>query len=218
DFLCNYIGIEWMVGNLTWAGARGLGAPGAAWTIDGREVGRVAAARGLTYALIHSASHMVGVDKPREMLDVFTAFSNASAANLRFRSSLRTGGLPPAPPPPPQTSAGAVGKWVALGAALLLAALFLAFFLCRRRLHAWWVARSHRYDSVGSAHPPPGGDLAVHTGGRGLDDAFVLHEFTKRRSRDSLDVAGLLLDDDPASSPDDALPAVRRPWSPQQQI
>ncbi|KAJ2708733.1 Cell death protease [Coemansia spiralis] len=216
DFLCNYIGTEWTIGNLTWAGARGLGAATAAspWTIDGREVGQVTTARGLTYALINDASHMVGVDKPREMLDVFTAFSNASAANLRFRSSFRSNSPATVPSAPPLSAgSGAATKWIGLGAVVLLAMALLACFLGRRRLYAWWMARSHRYNNVGSALSPAAGGLAVNTSARSPDDAFALHEFVKRRSHDSLDIAGLLLDDDPASSPDDTRPTASHPPS-----
>ncbi|KAJ1726938.1 Cell death protease [Coemansia biformis] len=218
DFLCNYIGTEWTIGNLTWAGAKGLGAPSVPWTIDGQEVGQVVSARGLTYALIHGASHMVGVDKPREMLDVFTAFSNASAANLPFRSSFRSnGGIGlPTPPTPPVNNAANVGKWIGLGLVLLLAALFLACFLRRQQLYSWWMARAHSYDNVGSANPPTGAGLAVRIESRDLSDAFAMRDFSKRRSHDSLDIAGLLLDDDAASSPDETrhatdhqLPAVQ---------
>ncbi|KAI8321753.1 alpha/beta-hydrolase, partial [Martensiomyces pterosporus] len=76
DFLCNYIGIEWMIGNMTWAGTKGLSdaAKGVDWKINGGAVGRVESDRGLTYVRIFNASHMVGVDKPRELLDLFTAF------------------------------------------------------------------------------------------------------------------------------------------------
>ncbi|KAI9503135.1 Alpha/Beta hydrolase protein, partial [Coemansia spiralis] len=76
DYLCNYIGIEWSLGNLTWAGTQGFSAKSkrADWTIGGSVVGQIHSDRGLTYALVHDASHMVGVDKPREILDLFTAF------------------------------------------------------------------------------------------------------------------------------------------------
>ncbi|KAJ2785271.1 Cell death protease [Coemansia javaensis] len=211
DYLCNYIGTEWTIGNLTWAGSRGMGAAAAPapWTIDGDEVGRVVSARGLTYALVSNASHMVGVDKPREMLDLFTAFTNGSSSNLPFRSSLRGGNAdsPSPPPPPPAASplpagsgAGSAGKWAGLGAALLLTVLFLTCFLRRKQLLAWWAARSHSgYGPALSADGP----FAADASSRDLDDAFMMHDLAKHRSHDSLDVAGLLLDDDPASSPDD---------------
>ncbi|KAJ1959860.1 Cell death protease [Dipsacomyces acuminosporus] len=90
DFLCNYVGIEWMIGNLTWAGSKGLSSSAKSidWKINGAAAGKISSDRGLTYVRIYNASHMVGVDKPREMLDLFTEFTNSSASNLHFVSSL----------------------------------------------------------------------------------------------------------------------------------
>ncbi|KAJ2320499.1 Cell death protease [Coemansia sp. Cherry 401B] len=205
DYLCNYVGTEWTIGNLTWAGATGF-APGSQrnWTIDGDPVGVIAADRGLTYALISDASHMVGVDKPREILDLFTAFTNASAANLRFRSSFRSGAADEISMPVPARDGGAAGRWLALALLLALAVGFALCFVCRRRLFAWWVARRAGYGTIDGRRADD--DALVAVRGRrsdDLDDAFMMSEFSFKGKRRSLDVEGLLLDDSMASSPDD---------------
>ncbi|KAJ2158255.1 Cell death protease [Coemansia sp. RSA 552] len=207
DFLCNYIGTEWTIGNMTWAGSTGFpeSKQAAEWTIDGRVVGHIRSDRGLTYALIDDASHMVGVDKPREVLDLFTAFTNSSTANLRFRSSFRSGDPADLPTGPERVSHESLVKWVGVGVALFLVAMFLGCFLRRKQLFSWWMARRH-YGGIQRSDDD--GLVAGHRGHRGsdsdLDDAFMMSDFSfaKRKSVDSLDIGGLLLDDGTASSPD----------------
>ncbi|KAJ2515569.1 Cell death protease [Coemansia sp. RSA 2049] len=236
DYMCNHIGMEWSISNLTWAGSTGFTGKSkvADWTIDGSVVGTVQSERGLTYALINDASHMVGVDRPREVLDLFSAFTNASTANLPFASSFRKGqdapspisGAPPLSSPDSQeNTALVVGKWVGLCLLFVLALFFLLCFLFRKRLYSWWLR--HRGYSSGSsddARRRTDADGLVADRGRGrrtgygrmlsedeLDDAFMMSEFAfpkLPKSRPNVDVEGLLLDDDPASSPDEDMSAT----------
>ncbi|KAJ1993369.1 Cell death protease [Coemansia umbellata] len=223
DYLCNYIGIEWSLGNLTWAGTQGFSAKSkrADWTIGGSVVGQIHSDRGLTYALVHDASHMVGVDKPREILDLFTAFTNSSATNLRFTSSLRTapGENNTIAMPPPQNNQSnglGVGKWIGLSFLLVLALLFFCCFLCRRRLFNWWIKR-RGYSRDGIQRADDDG-LVASRGNRNwqefgrmldedeMDDAFMMSEFSftnPSKLRKNITVEELLLDDDAASSPDE---------------
>ncbi|KAJ2719338.1 Cell death protease, partial [Coemansia sp. Benny D115] len=220
DFLCNYVGIEWTIGNLTWAGATGFSPDisAANWTIENSVVGHVRSDRGLTYALIDDASHMVGVDKPREILDLFTAFTNASATNLKFASSFRslTDGKtsPPTAPTvevPEDTSVGS-GQWIGLGLLLAFILVFIVCFVRRRQLFAWWIARrKHQYQTAGTQQLDnnmlvPRRMQNSMDGIDGMDDAFVMSEFAFNKHQDivhPVDVEGLLLDDDIASSPDE---------------
>jgi carboxypeptidase D len=63
------------------------------WKIDGREPGYIIEERGLSYALIKGASHMVPYDKPTEMLSLFRQFidmydNNAQTSKLlKIRNS-----------------------------------------------------------------------------------------------------------------------------------
>ncbi|KAJ2387304.1 Cell death protease [Coemansia sp. RSA 2603] len=205
DYLCNYIGIEWAIGNMTWAGATGLSpdAVSAEWTVAGDKAGQVVSDRGLTYAKIYDASHMVGVDRPREILDLFTVFTNASSRNLGFTSSFRAlespAPQPTAPTPPEQTRMG-VPQWVGVGFALFLT-LFLAVCLLRRKqIFNWWIEfrrrrmGMRRLDDVAERFDR----LSVDE-----DDAFAMSEFVfGKRAGDEYD-DGLLLDESMASSPDE---------------
>ncbi|KAJ2803066.1 Cell death protease [Coemansia guatemalensis] len=214
DYLCNYIGTEWTIGNLTWAGGKGFSdkSQSAEWSINGKVVGDIVAERGLTYALIHEASHMVGVDKPREILDLFTAFTNGSAANLQFRSSFRSGSpndrinLPAPSTPATNGSSATAAKWIALVSISALLLLFAACFWRRKQLFAWWMSRRHYNGGQRLDDALVLSRNFSRSRSQDFDDAFMMSEFAigkVSRSRDSLDLDGMLLDDGTASSPDD---------------
>ncbi|KAJ1670406.1 Cell death protease [Coemansia sp. RSA 25] len=234
DYLCNYVGTEWSIGNMTWAGGQGFGQGSvkrSEWKIDGNVVGKVESDRGLTYALIYNASHMVGVDKPREILDVFTAFTNASASNLRFASTFRSQNptdVPPSQLPPvgSPSSPSELGKWwLGLGFLLFLVLSFALCFKCRQRIFVWWnIRRGHQLRDDLQRLDDGDGLVATRRGGGGHrgydpmgsaeddldDDAFMLSEFNFAKHPSSalanhpaIDVEGLLLDDGSASSPDE---------------
>ncbi|KAJ2747734.1 Cell death protease [Coemansia sp. BCRC 34301] len=223
DYLCNYVGTEWSIGNMTWAGQQGFAQRSvkSEWKIDGTAVGQVESARGLTYALIYNASHMVGVDKPREVLDVFTAFTNASANNLPFASTFRSQNLTDTHPPSSSAHAGAeLGKWLGLGFLVLLVLSFALCFKCRLRIFAWWsMRRGHqlqddmqRLDGDGLVTTRRGGHRGydrMPTTEDDFDDAFMMSNFAFAKqpststNHPAIDVEGLLLDDGSASSPDE---------------
>lgn len=53
DFICNYVGLEAMIQNLEWAGAKGLGEVETMnWSVGGRRAGTWVESRGLTYAKV----------------------------------------------------------------------------------------------------------------------------------------------------------------------
>ncbi|KAJ2689492.1 Cell death protease [Coemansia spiralis] len=197
DYLCNFVGTEWTIGNLTWAGGKGFRGSSvkSEWRINGQTVGHVESDRGLTYALIYNASHMVGVDKPREILDVFTAFTNASAANLGFSSTFRSLTSTINEPSPRSSE---LGKWLGVGLLLSLVLLFAMCFKFRVRIFSWWrgAQDTQRVDGDG---------LVTRRGYERMqdvdDDAFMMSEFTFAKYPG--DVEGLLLDDGSASSPDE---------------
>ncbi|KAJ2500699.1 Cell death protease [Coemansia sp. RSA 1972] len=197
DYLCNEVGTEWTVGNLTWAGDTGFSSlrKRSVWTINGHQVGVVESDRGLTYARIHNASHMVGVDRPRELLDLFTLFTNASSDNLHFRSSFRSSDITQ----PVSQSHVWIG-FIILIALLVIVLAAIVAVVCRARLFAWWVKR-RGYGSLGRDDA-----LALY---EGLDDAFVMSEFSFKPIRKSVDHNGLLLDESMASSPDDDMEIPR---------
>ncbi|OLY84551.1 Pheromone-processing carboxypeptidase KEX1 [Smittium mucronatum] len=116
DIICNQLGYEYMIGNLTWNGKRGfelvnlstsfprqkkeaktirdfqvsksasLNGNMPAWTVNGEEAGLIHTERKLTYSIIYDASHMTGFDKPAEMLDLIKRFAKLNGSG--FGSSL----------------------------------------------------------------------------------------------------------------------------------
>jgi carboxypeptidase D len=96
DLLCNHIGTERLIGNLTWNGAQGFetsegSAPQRKWHFEGETAGYWQDARNLTYVLFYESSHMVPVDWPRrsrDMLDRFMQVDTRSVGGIPFDSQL----------------------------------------------------------------------------------------------------------------------------------
>ncbi|KAI8337127.1 serine carboxypeptidase-domain-containing protein [Chlamydoabsidia padenii] len=75
DLICNHIGTEYMIGNMTWNGEKGFkDAVQQDWFIDDKQVGYYTEGRNLSYVLIKDGSHMVPYDKPTETLDMIHRF------------------------------------------------------------------------------------------------------------------------------------------------
>ncbi|CAO3608033.1 unnamed protein product [Cunninghamella blakesleeana] len=75
DLICNHIGTEYLISNMTWNNGDGLeGAEEKDWYVNDKIVGTYTEARGLTYVLIKDGSHMVPYDKPTETLDMINRF------------------------------------------------------------------------------------------------------------------------------------------------
>ncbi|PWA02797.1 hypothetical protein BB558_001051 [Smittium angustum] len=113
DIICNKIGHDYMLGNLTWGGETGFKTVSSLqsfdikstrmgslkrrsdetkgrilrdypeWKINGVQVGTTHTERSLTYTVLFNASHMTGYDKPLEMLDMLSRFANLDSTNLR---------------------------------------------------------------------------------------------------------------------------------------
>ncbi|KAI9478008.1 MAG: pheromone-processing carboxypeptidase KEX1 [Benjaminiella poitrasii] len=76
DLICNYIGTEYLIGNMTWNGSRGFSKTTVRedWKIDNKIAGYYTQERNLTYVLIKDGSHMVPYDRPIETLDIINRF------------------------------------------------------------------------------------------------------------------------------------------------
>ena len=80
DLICNHIGTEHLIANMSWNGGFGMEvngetAPIREWTMDGEPAGQYQEARDLIYWKFYNSSHMVPFDYPkraRDMLDRFT--------------------------------------------------------------------------------------------------------------------------------------------------
>jgi carboxypeptidase D len=80
DFICNHVGTEAMIENMSWSGGKGfevspgVWAPKQDWTFEGEPAGTYQEVRNLTYVVFYNSSHMVPFDYPkrtRDMLDRF---------------------------------------------------------------------------------------------------------------------------------------------------
>ncbi|KAI9271802.1 serine carboxypeptidase-domain-containing protein [Phascolomyces articulosus] len=75
DLICNVLGTQYLISNMTWNGAKGFDDSKVEdWFIDDKTVGSYTEARNLTLVIIHDGSHMVPYDKPIETLDMINRF------------------------------------------------------------------------------------------------------------------------------------------------
>lgn len=75
DLICNYVGLEAMINELTWNGAKGLGTVETqSWSVNNVPAGTWVSSRNLTYAKIFNASHMAPYDVPHVAHDMILRF------------------------------------------------------------------------------------------------------------------------------------------------
>ncbi|WFD30696.1 carboxypeptidase D [Malassezia sp. CBS 17886] len=80
DLICNHRGLQRLIDQLTWGGARGLGpAQKHAWTVNARTVGQWQSARNLTWVTLNNASHMPAYDEPLAAHDMMLRFMDVEA-------------------------------------------------------------------------------------------------------------------------------------------
>ncbi|KAK3829125.1 MAG: pheromone-processing carboxypeptidase kex1 [Benniella sp.] len=98
DLICNHIGTEYLIANLTWQGEQGFqNAPKLRWTVDNTPAGVWRQERNMTYVLLYNASHMVPYDVPLAALDMMNRFMGLDPKLQAFTSNLETitGDVPP---------------------------------------------------------------------------------------------------------------------------
>ncbi|KAF9430967.1 Cell death protease [Podila epigama] len=102
DLICNHLGTEYMIANMTWEGKRGFqDASKIGWTVDDKPAGEWQIERNLSYALIYNSSHMVPYDVPVVTLDMINRFIGIDHKLEAFNSKMDTDieeVLPPGPP------------------------------------------------------------------------------------------------------------------------
>ncbi|KAF8231386.1 alpha/beta-hydrolase [Tricholoma matsutake] len=75
DLICNYVGLEAMIKEMTWNGATGLGTVQTqSWSFNNTPAGTWVTSRNLTYAKIFNASHMAPWDAPHITHDMILRF------------------------------------------------------------------------------------------------------------------------------------------------
>ncbi|KAF8977297.1 Cell death protease [Entomortierella lignicola] len=91
DLICNHIGTEYLISNLTWQGEKGYqNALDVSWTVDEKPAGIWRQERNLTYVLFYNASHMVPYDTPLAALDMMNRFMGLDTKRQSFTSKLDT--------------------------------------------------------------------------------------------------------------------------------
>ncbi|ODN78321.1 pheromone-processing carboxypeptidase KEX1 [Cryptococcus amylolentus CBS 6039] len=83
DLICNYKGIERIVGSLEWHGEKGFGnATSQEWYLNNTLVGSWQSSRNLTYTKVDASSHMVGFDVPQVTNDMIMRFMGVDLSLL----------------------------------------------------------------------------------------------------------------------------------------
>ncbi|KAF6762072.1 pheromone-processing carboxypeptidase KEX1 [Ephemerocybe angulata] len=90
DLICNYVGIENMIKDLSWNGEKGLGTVQTqTWNVNGSSVGTWVNSRNLTYVKIFNASHMVPFDVPHVTHDMMLRFMNVNFTSIYAEGTAR---------------------------------------------------------------------------------------------------------------------------------
>jgi carboxypeptidase D len=88
DLICNHVGMENLINNMEWNGAKGMElsagvtAPRRDWTFEGEPAGMYQSARNLTYLRFYNSSHMVPFDYPRRSRDMLDRFMGVDIASI----------------------------------------------------------------------------------------------------------------------------------------
>lgn len=106
DLICNYIGTEYLIGNMTWNGSRGFNknTKKEVWKIDNKLAGYYTQERNLIYVLIKDGSHMVPYDRPIECLDMINRFIQVGDNIVKGKLSQVGDGTRPTTTAKPKTS------------------------------------------------------------------------------------------------------------------
>ncbi|KAF4584580.1 hypothetical protein EYR38_001809 [Pleurotus pulmonarius] len=71
DWVCNWVGSERWTLAMEWSGMEEFNKqPLRDWVVDGKSAGKTRSAKGLTFATVEAAGHMVPYDKPKESLEM----------------------------------------------------------------------------------------------------------------------------------------------------
>lgn len=101
DLICNHIGTEYLISNMTWNGSRGFSKDNKQedWKIDNKLAGFYTQERNLTYVLIKDGSHMVPYDRPTECLDMINRFMQVGNNVVNGKKSQVGDKVTPSAPP-----------------------------------------------------------------------------------------------------------------------
>ncbi|TPX35038.1 hypothetical protein SmJEL517_g02409 [Synchytrium microbalum] len=140
DLICNHMGTELFLSNLTWNGATGMSnATTYSYLIDDVNIGSWQSSRNMSYVLIYGASHMPAVDVPVAVWDMLNRFIGVVDTSRGTSLLLDPSGSPsPIPSSAPQKGPQVYYGWVGIVIAILIMSLFasvliLVYIRARRR-------------------------------------------------------------------------------------
>ncbi|PPQ84535.1 hypothetical protein CVT25_007605, partial [Psilocybe cyanescens] len=88
DWVCNHLGIEAWTTRFEWSGHDEFASqPLREWAVDGKKTGLTRKAKGLTYATIDGAGHLVPYDKPKESLALVNRWLSNEELYVRVKKS-----------------------------------------------------------------------------------------------------------------------------------
>ncbi|KAH7105623.1 alpha/beta-hydrolase [Auriculariales sp. MPI-PUGE-AT-0066] len=88
DYICNHVGIESLIENMSWAGSKGFnGAQTSDWAVNGSAAGTWTESRRLTYVKVYNSSHMVPYDVPHVAHDMMLRFMGVDFAAVASGSA-----------------------------------------------------------------------------------------------------------------------------------
>ncbi|KAG0087773.1 Cell death protease [Podila epicladia] len=199
DLICNHIGTEYMISNLTWDGARGFhDVRTVGWTVEDTPAGEWQTQRNLTYVLIYNSSHMVPYDVPLVTLDMINRFIGIDPKLQSFASRLETDTVDELPPKGEKQDIDQGKSYSSVnGAAVLIltmiavcVALFVIVRNNRRQRKLGGDAQWYPLNRQGNIHADELDELVLESGiresmddGEEDDDDISDH----RDERDSLD-------------------------------
>ena len=88
DLICNHMGTEDLINNMSWNGGKGfevspgVWAPRRDWTFENEAAGIWQSARNLSYVQFYNSSHMVPFDYPRRTRDMLDRFMRVDIASI----------------------------------------------------------------------------------------------------------------------------------------
>ncbi|KAF9437031.1 Cell death protease [Entomortierella beljakovae] len=187
DLICNHIGTEYLISNLTWQDVKGFQtAPQIPWTVEDKPAGVWRTERNLSYVLLYNASHMAPYDVPLVALDMINRFMGLDTTKQLFSSQLGSETLPPGggkvdiDQPQAPSKFSITGPLIAF--VLLLGIGAATFVIVRNNRRQNRRGRNHDgiqwfpLDTNRSSHTDELDELVVESGLQGEDDNEGYHD------------------------------------------
>ncbi|KAI7878790.1 alpha/beta-hydrolase [Lichtheimia hyalospora FSU 10163] len=187
DLICNMLGIDYLIGNMTWNGAKGFqDATALDWYIGDTQAGLYKQARNLSLVTVYDGSHMVSYDKPLETLDMMNRFMGVGDNQANGVPSRIVGGTTS-----PGNSDGSPSRESDWSQYYGMGTLALIFVICFAGVlgYCWYKSRKPAFQGYGptGAHMDGGEGLGIIGGISGIVQKKRSSKSTKLRLDDGND-------------------------------